>query len=82
MVAAALQDILEDPKRLINVVTGHLSNSWLVSFYSRDVSDVEHKVVAVGSRSVKSAQEFIDREIKDTSVKAYGSYDEMLADPV
>lgn len=49
---------------------------------SRDVTDVVHKIVAVGSRSVKTAKEFIDREIKDDSVKAYGTYDELFADKV
>ena len=44
--------------------------------------DVAHKIVAVGSRSVDSAKKFIDAEIKDEKVKAYGSYDELLADPV
>ena len=49
---------------------------------SRGVNDVRHKIVAVGSRSVESAQNFITKEIKDDSVKAYGSYDELLADQV
>lgn len=49
---------------------------------SRDVNDVVHKIVAVGSRSVDKAKEFIDREIKDNSVKPYGSYDELFADKV
>lgn len=41
-----------------------------------------HKVVAVGSRSVEKAQEFIGREVKDDTAKAYGSYDEVFADKV
>lgn len=50
--------------------------------HRRDVNDVVHKIVAVGSRSVEKAKEFIDREIKDDSVKPYGSYDELFADKV
>lgn len=50
---------------------------------SRDVHDVSHKVVAVGSRSVASAQQFIDEKAGgDRSIKAYGSYDEVFADSV
>ena len=49
---------------------------------SRDVNDVVHKIVGVGSRSVDSARKFIETEIKDDSVKAYGSYDGLFADPV
>lgn len=46
------------------------------------MNDVVHKIVGVGSRSVESARNFIEAEIKDDSVKAYGSYDELFADPV
>ncbi|EJD07388.1 NAD-binding protein [Fomitiporia mediterranea MF3/22] len=52
----------------------------LIDPKTRDVHDVVHKIVAVGSRSVDSARKFIDDEIKDSSVKAYGSYDELFAD--
>ncbi|KLO11609.1 NAD(P)-binding protein [Schizopora paradoxa] len=69
---------------------GIISTGWIAGCFVRDilgdpssrgVSDVAHKIVAVGSRSVQAAQDFIDREIKDPSVKAYGTYEEMLADP-
>lgn len=50
---------------------------------SRDVHDVVHKVVAIGSRSVESAQKFIDDKANgDKSIKAYGSYDEVFTDTV
>jgi len=40
-------------------------------------------VVAVGSRSVDKAQEFIDRLAGgDKSIKAYGTYAEVFADKV
>ncbi|EJF64256.1 NAD(P)-binding protein [Dichomitus squalens] len=53
----------------------------LVDPASRDVTDVAHKVVAVGSRSTESAQKFIDAYINgDNNVKAYGSYAEVFAD--
>lgn len=51
--------------------------------YRRDVHDVVHKVVAVGSRSVEKAQEFIDSIAgSDKAIKAYGSYEEVFADKV
>lgn len=53
----------------------------LVDPKTRDVQDVVHKVVAVGSRSVEKAQEFIDTNTGgDKSIKAYGSYEEVYAD--
>ncbi|KAL0577517.1 hypothetical protein V5O48_004458 [Marasmius crinis-equi] len=48
---------------------------------TRDVQDVAHKIAAVGSRSVDSAQSFIDRILGgDKDIKAYGSYAELYAD--
>jgi len=53
----------------------------LISPTTRDVNDVVHKVAAVGSRAVKSAQDFIDKYASgDSSIKVYGSYDEVYAD--
>jgi hypothetical protein len=50
---------------------------------SRNVTDVAHKVTAVGSRSVQSAENFIAEYAKgDKSIKAYGSYAGVFADPV
>jgi predicted dehydrogenase len=61
---------------------------------TRDVSDVAHKIAAVGSRSVASAQAFLDKlraAPGDSSwgvahggldgAGAYGSYEEVYADP-
>ena len=44
--------------------------------------DVSHKIAAVGSRSVDSAQAFIHKIGADKDVKAYGSYAEVFADTV
>ena len=45
--------------------------------------DVAHKVVAVGSRTVESAEKFIQTYANgDSSIKAYGSYKDVYADPV
>lgn len=45
--------------------------------------DVVHRVVAVGSRKVKTAQEFIGANAGgDTNIKAYGTYEEVYADKV
>ncbi|KAJ7113687.1 hypothetical protein C8R43DRAFT_1039705 [Mycena crocata] len=53
----------------------------LIDPKTRDVDDVAHKVVAVGSRSVEKAQEFIGANARgDASIKAYGSYEEVYAD--
>lgn len=44
-----------------------------------------HKVVAVASRSQAKAQAFVDSHLADNAhegVKAYGSYEELYADPV
>jgi hypothetical protein len=50
---------------------------------SRDVTDVVHKITAVGSRSAESAQKFITEFAEgDQSIKAYGSYAGVFADPV
>lgn len=47
------------------------------------MDDVVHKVAAVGSRSVAKAREFIDGSAHgDTSIKAYGTYEEVYADKV
>ncbi|RDB23614.1 D-xylose 1-dehydrogenase (NADP(+)) [Hypsizygus marmoreus] len=53
----------------------------LVDPKTRDVHDVVHKVVAVGSRTTEKAQDFIDTIAGgDKSIKAYGSYEEVYAD--
>lgn len=58
-------------------------NNELIYGFRRDVHDVVHKVVAVGSRSVVSAQKFIDEKAGgDKSIKALGSYAAVFADPV
>lgn len=45
--------------------------------------DVVHSIAAVGSRSVESAQKFIQDYAKgDSNIKAYGTYNEVFADPV
>ncbi|KAJ7493404.1 hypothetical protein B0H11DRAFT_1803285 [Mycena galericulata] len=50
----------------------------LVDPKTRDVHDVVHKVVAVGSRNIETAQEFISANAGgDAAVKAYGSYEEV-----
>ena len=47
------------------------------------MDDVVHKVTAVGSRSVAKAREFIGSSAHgDTSIKTYGTYEEVYADKV
>ena len=61
----------------------HEPQTELLSIHSRKVTDVVHKVVAVGSRSAESAQKFIDTYVNgDKSVKPYGSYAGVFADNV
>ncbi|KAG8687432.1 hypothetical protein FRC11_007246, partial [Ceratobasidium sp. 423] len=48
---------------------------------TRNVTDVIHKVVAVGSRDVTKAQEFIDKHASASpETKAYGNYEEVVGD--
>ncbi|KAI0954077.1 hypothetical protein AcW1_006655 [Taiwanofungus camphoratus] len=49
----------------------------LVDPTTRGTTDVAHKVVAVGSRSVAKAQEFIDAYAPGKPIRAYGSYEEV-----
>ncbi|KAG2366944.1 NAD(P)-binding protein [Suillus spraguei] len=68
------------------ISTGRIANCFvtdlLVDPETRNVTDVAHKVTAVGSRSVQSAQKFITEYAKgDKSIKAYGSYAGVFADP-
>jgi predicted dehydrogenase len=56
--------------------------SELITSYSRDTSDVAHKIVAIGSRSTESAKAFVDKMSLGSDVKAYKSYDDVFADPV
>ncbi|KAG6847430.1 hypothetical protein H0H93_008169 [Arthromyces matolae] len=53
----------------------------LVDPKTRDVFDVVHKVTAIGSRSIPKAREFINTVAGgDSSIKAYGTYNEVYAD--
>ncbi|KAH7335115.1 hypothetical protein B0J17DRAFT_63714 [Rhizoctonia solani] len=48
---------------------------------TRNVTDVIHKVVAVGSRDVAKAQEFIDKHASSNpETNAYGSYEDVVGD--
>lgn len=67
------------------IATGWISQQFikdaLMDPKTRGTIDVVHSIAAVGSRSVESAQKFIQDYAKgDTSIKAYGSYDEVFAD--
>ncbi|CUA73592.1 hypothetical protein RSOLAG22IIIB_10900 [Rhizoctonia solani] len=64
---------------------GHISSVFvkdlLLDPKTRNVTDVIHKVVAVGSRDVAKAQEFIDKHAPSSpETKAYGSYEEVVGD--
>lgn len=67
------------------ISTGNIATAFvkdmLVDPKTRDVHDVVHKVVAVGSRSAESAQGFIDNVAGgDKTIKAYGNYADVYAD--
>ncbi|KAG7443604.1 NAD(P)-binding protein [Guyanagaster necrorhizus] len=67
------------------ISTGKIATAFvkdlLVDPKTRDVHDVVHKVVAVGSRTTEKAQEFINTNAGGaSSIKAYGSYREVYAD--
>ncbi|ELU43711.1 dimeric dihydrodiol dehydrogenase [Rhizoctonia solani AG-1 IA] len=66
---------------------GHISSVFvkdlLLDPKTRDVTDVIHKVAAVGSRDAAKAQEFIDKHASSNpDTKAYGSYEEVVGDKV
>ncbi|BGP51127.1 hypothetical protein JCM10450v2_007056 [Rhodotorula kratochvilovae] len=74
------------------LATGWISTKFvldlLVDPATRDVSDVKHEVVAIGSRSTESATKFVETVWKEAGVtegkekvKTYGSYGELYADP-
>ncbi|KDQ61767.1 hypothetical protein JAAARDRAFT_190493 [Jaapia argillacea MUCL 33604] len=68
------------------ISTGHIASVFvkdlLVDPKTRDVHDVVHKVVAIGSRTVEKAQEFIDKYAAgDKSIKPYGTYEGVYSDP-
>ncbi|EGG02826.1 uncharacterized protein MELLADRAFT_117492, partial [Melampsora larici-populina 98AG31] len=54
----------------------------LIDPRTREVTDISHKLVAVGSRSIERAQEFINsfEKLKGEKVQAYGSYEELFND--
>ncbi|GAA5984692.1 hypothetical protein JCM10908_003462 [Rhodotorula pacifica] len=71
--------------------TGWIANKFaldlLVDPTAREVSDVKHEIVAVGSRSKDSAQRFVDRTWEEAGIKTgkdkvklYASYGELYAD--
>jgi predicted dehydrogenase len=73
--------------------TGWIANKFtldlLVDPSTRQVSDVRHEVVAIGSRSKESAQRFLDATWKEAgvstgkeNVKLYASYGELFRDEV
>jgi len=55
----------------------------LVDPKTRGTEDIIHRIVAVGSRSVPSAQSFISTVCSSApnDIKAYGTYDEVFSDP-
>ncbi|KAL4062474.1 hypothetical protein J3A83DRAFT_4298468 [Scleroderma citrinum] len=64
------------------ISTGKISRCFVrdlqVNPKSRNVHDVRHKVIAVGSRNLATAEEFAN--VYDRSIKAYGSYADVYAD--
>jgi predicted dehydrogenase len=55
----------------------------LVDPQTRGVTDVKHKIAAVASRDVQKARSFIKENLDDdSSIKAYGSYQELYDDQV
>jgi hypothetical protein len=55
----------------------------LVNPRTRGVTDVKHKIAAVASRDAQKARSFIKENLDDdSSIKAYGSYQELYDDQV
>ncbi|KAG7093979.1 hypothetical protein E1B28_007609 [Marasmius oreades] len=75
------KDMVVDPKTFVLLDSGSGLRTDQCDTFSRDVHDVVHKVAAVGSRSLESAQSFIERALEgDKDVKGYGTYAEVYAD--
>ncbi|KAF6761551.1 hypothetical protein DFP72DRAFT_803397 [Ephemerocybe angulata] len=76
--------------KTITLRWGIISTGWIASCFikdilvdpkSRNVHDVAHKVMAVGSRTVERAKEFIDKFANgDQSIAPYGTYQEVFDD--
>lgn len=67
------------------ISTGNIARSFVLDLQvdpkTRDVHDVVHKVTAVGSRSLATADDFVRKYANgDKSIKTYGSYAEVYAD--
>lgn len=51
--------------------------------HSRDIHDILHKIVAVGSRDTTKAKEFVDTHaLGEKSIKIFGTYEEVYHDKV
>ncbi|KAK2463652.1 hypothetical protein APHAL10511_004403 [Amanita phalloides] len=62
-------------------IAGAFVKDLLLDPATRDVHDVVHRLVAVGSRNVQKAREFINAHAGgDPSIKAYGTYEGVYAD--
>lgn len=68
------------------ISTGNIAGAFvedlLIDPATRGVYDIVHQVVAVGSRNIQKAQDFINTHAGgDKNIRAYGSYAEVYADP-
>lgn len=78
-----LKDLLVDPKTYVSR-SFPIFNNVLIPTDRRDVDDVVHEFTAVGSRDAEKAKQWIKEKTKrdDHPAKAYGSYEEVVNDPV
>ena len=68
-----------DPRRAPPLRWGVLGTGWIAEHFATALHrDTRQRVVAVGSRTVASAQEFADRT---GAARAHGSYADLVADP-
>lgn len=78
-----VKDLILDPKTCVILL--HLGSSRLTGpLGRRGVTDVVHEFTAIGSRNVAKAKEWIKEKTgrDDHPAKAYGSYEEVVGDPV
>ncbi|KAK7207387.1 NAD(P)-binding protein [Myxozyma melibiosi] len=62
-------------------ITERFVKDLLLDPSTRDVSDVKHEVVAIGSRSLEKAQKFVDEFAPgQTGIRLYGDYESVLSD--
>ena len=72
-----------DPRQAPALRWGILGPGGIARRFAREIpAHTASRIVAVGSRDLGRAQRFVAENLPDQGVRAYGSYEELVADPV